>query len=115
MLSSLIAGRININSQNIVRIGIILAAAGIFLSVKTPLLAFFLIGAGGGTAVVGLITAVSKINSSGFAMGLFNTGIYAGLGLGPVLGSFFLKSLGYETVFFGSAVALLAVFFVKIE
>jgi MFS family permease len=115
MLSSLIAGRININSQNIVRIGIILAAAGIFLSAKTPLLAFFLIGAGGGTAVVGLITAVSKINSSGFAMGLFNTGIYAGLGLGPVLGSFFLKSLGYETVFFGSAVALLAVLFVKIE
>jgi predicted MFS family arabinose efflux permease len=48
-------------------------------------------------------------------MGLFNTGIYAGLGLGPVLGSFFLKPLGYETVFFGSAVALLAVLFVKIE
>ncbi len=115
MLSSLIAGRVSINSKNIVRIGITLAVAGIFLSVKLPLLAFFLIGAGGGTTVVGLITAVSRISSSGFVMGLFNTGIYAGLGLGPVLGSFFLKPLGYEIVFFGSAVVLLTVFFVKLE
>jgi MFS family permease len=115
MLSSLIAGRTSINSKNIVGIGIILAAAGIFLSVKLPLLAFFLIGAGGGTAVVGLITAVSRISSSGFAMGLFYTGIYAGLGLGPVLGSFFLEPFGYETVFLGSAIVLLAVFFVKLE
>ncbi|HHV25172.1 MAG: MFS transporter [Methanosarcina sp.] len=115
MLSSLIAGKTSINSRNIVRTGIILAAAGIFLSVKLPLLAFFLIGAGGGTAIVGLITAVSKISSSGFAMGLFNTGIYAGLGLGPVLGSFFLEPLGYETVFLGSAFMLLAVFFIKLD
>ncbi|HWQ49066.1 MAG TPA: MFS transporter [Methanosarcina sp.] len=115
MLSSLIAGKADINYKNIVRTGIILAAAGIFLSVKLPLLAFFLIGAGGGAAVVGLITAVSRISSSGFAMGLFNTGIYAGLGLGPVLGSFFLGPLGYETLFFGSAVALLSVFFIKLE
>lgn len=115
MLSSLIAGRADLNYKNIVRIGIILAATGIFLSVKLPLLAFFLIGAGGGIAVVGLITAVSRISSSGFVMGLFNTGIYAGLGLGPVLGSFFLGPLGYETLFFGSAVSLLSVFFVKLE
>jgi Arabinose efflux permease len=115
MISSLIAGRADLNYKNIVRTGIILAAAGIFLSVKLPLLAFFFIGAGGGAAVVGLITAVSRINSSGFAMGLFNTGIYAGLGMGPILGSFFLGPLGYETLFFGSAVALLSVFFVKLE
>ena len=115
MLSSLIAGRISIDSKNIVRLSIILAAGGIFLSVKMPLLAFFLIGAGGGTTVVGLITTVSKISSSGFVMGLFNTGIYAGLGLGPVLGSFFLEPLGYETVFIVSSVALLTVLFVKIE
>ena len=115
MLSSLIAGRADINSKDIVRAGIILAAVGILLSVKLPLLAFFLIGAGGGTAIVGLITAASKISSSGFAMGLFNTGIYAGLGMGPVFGSFFLEPLGYETVFFGSAILLLAMFFVKLE
>lgn len=115
MLSSLIAGRASINPKNIVRIGIILAAAGIFLSVKLPLLAFFLTGAGGGTAVVGLITAVSRINSSGFTMGLFNTGIYAGLGLGPVFGSFFLEPFGYETVFFGSAFVLLTTLFVRLE
>ncbi len=115
MLSSLIAGKISLDSKKIVRIGIILTAGGIFLSVKIPLLAFFLIGAGGGTAVVGLITTVSKISSSGFVMGLFNTGIYAGLGLGPVLGSFFLEPLGYETVFIGSAVTLLTVLFVKFE
>ena len=115
MLSSLIAGRTSINSKNTVRIGITLAAAGIFFSVKLPLLAFFLIGAGGGAAMVGLIMTVSRINSSGFSMGLFNTGIYAGLGLGPILGSFFLELLGYETVFFGSAFVLLTVLFVKLE
>lgn len=115
MLSSLTAGRADINSENIVKAGVILAAAGIFLSVKIPILAFILIGAGGGAAVVGLITAVSRISSSGFAMGLFNTGIYAGLGLGPVFGSFFLKPFGYESVFFGSALVLLAIFFVKLE
>ncbi len=115
MLSSLIAGKTGINSKNTVRIGITLAAAGIFFSVKLPLLAFFLIGAGGGAAMVGLIMTVSRINSSGFSMGLFNTGIYAGLGLGPILGSFFLELLGYETVFFGSAFVLLTVLFVKLE
>ena len=115
MMSSLIAGKVDINSNNIVRTGIVLAAAGIFLSVKLPLLAFFLIGAGGGTAIVGLIMSVSRINSSGFVMGLFNTGIYAGLGFGPMLGSFFLGPLGYEVVFIGSAVALLSVFFIKLE
>jgi MFS family permease len=115
MFSSLVAGRLKVNSKNIVRLGIILASAGILLSLKMPVLAFFLIGAGGGLAVVGLITAVSKINSSGFAMGFFNTGIYAGLGLGPVFGSFFLEFFGYKTVFLGSALLLLTTLFVKLE
>ena len=115
MLSSLMVGRAKVNSENIVKAGIILASAGILLSLKMPILAFFLIGAGGGIAVVGLITAVSKINSSGFAMGFFNTGIYAGLGLGPVFGSFFLEPFGYEIVFLGSALLLLTTLFVKIE
>lgn len=115
MLSSLIAGRVNMNYKNIVRVGIILAVAGILLSVKMPIMAFSLIGAGGGIAVVGLVTATAKISSSGFAMGLFNTGIYAGLGLGPVFGSLFLEPFGYETVFFGSALVLLTMFFVKLE
>jgi len=48
-------------------------------------------------------------------MGLFNTGIYAGLGLGPVFGSFFLGTFGYETVFLGSGFLLLTMFFVKLE
>lgn len=115
MFSSLIAGRVSANSKSIVRAGIILAAAGIFCSLSMPILAFTLIGAGGGIAIVGLITAVSKINSSGFAMGSFNTGIYAGLGLGPILGSFFLQFFSYEPVFLGSALLLLTMLFVKIE
>ena len=115
MFSSLVAGRLKVNFKSIVRSGIILASAGILLSLEMPVLAFFLIGAGGGIAVVGLITAVSKINSSGFVMGFFNTGIYAGLGLGPVFGSFFLELFGYETVFLGSALLLLTALFVKLE
>jgi MFS family permease len=115
MLSSLIAGRANRSSRGIVKSGIILAAAGILLSLKMPILAFALIGTGGGIAFVGLITATSKISSSGFVMGLFNTGIYAGLGLGPVFGSLFIEPLGYETVFIGSSLVLLTALLVKLE
>lgn len=115
MLSSLAAGRTKVKNENIVRAGIILAASGILLSLKAPLLAFFLIGAGGGTAVIGLVAAVSRISSSGIAMGLFNTGIYAGLGMIPVFGSLFIEYLGYETVFLGSALVLLAVLGLKLE
>jgi predicted MFS family arabinose efflux permease len=115
MLSSLIAGRANRSSRGIVKSGIILAAAGILLSLKMPILAFALIGTGGGVAFVGLITATSKISSSGFVMGLFNTGIYAGLGLGPVFGSLFIEPLGYETVFIGSSLVLLTALLVKLE
>jgi MFS family permease len=115
MLSSLIAGKTKMNYKSMVKAGIILAVAGILFSVKMPVLAFTLIGAGGGIAVVGLITATAKISSSGFAMGIFNTGIYAGLGLGPIFGSFFLGPFGYETVFFGSALVLFTMLFVKLE
>ena len=89
--------------------------AGILLSLKAPLLAFFLIGAGGGAAVIGLVAAVSRISSSGIAMGLFNTGIYAGLGMIPVFGSLFIEPLGYETVFLGSALVLLTILGLKLE
>ncbi len=115
MFSSLLAGRVEASSKNIIRTGVILAIAGILLSTNIPILAFLLIGAGGGAAIVGLITAVAKVSSSGFAMGLFNTGIYAGLGLGPVFGSFFIGPFGYETVFLGSALILSAVLFIKLE
>jgi len=115
MLSSLAAGRTSADYKKIVRTGIILAAVGILLSIKAPLLAFFLIGAGGGAAVIGLVTAVSRISSSGFAMGLFNTGIYAGLGLVPVFGSLFIDPLGYETVFLGSSLVLLMMLYIKLK
>lgn len=115
MLSSLAAGRTKAKNKSIIRAGIVLAAAGILFSLKVPLLAFFLIGAGGGAAVLGLVAAVSRVSSSGIAMGLFNTGIYAGLGLIPVFGSLFIGPLGYESVFLGSGLVLLTTLFVKFE
>jgi MFS family permease len=115
MFSSLIASRARVNYKNMIISGIILVSTGILLSMKMSVLAFSLIGAGGGVAVVGLITAVSKINSSGFAMGLFNTGIYAGLGLGPIFGSFFLMFYGYDISFLGSALLLLTTLLLKFE
>lgn len=69
MLSSLAAGRTKAKNKSIIRAGIVLAAAGILFSLKVPLLAFFLIGAGGGgAAVLGLVAAVSRVSSSGIAM-----------------------------------------------
>lgn len=115
MISSLIAGRIKVDYKSIVKAGIVLASAGILFSMKMPIVAFFLIGAGGGIAVVGLITATAKISSSGFSMAFFNTGIYAGLGLGPIFGSLFLENFSYEMIFFVCALILLSMFFVKLE
>ncbi|KKH91781.1 multidrug transporter [Methanosarcina sp. 1.H.T.1A.1] len=115
MLSSLAAGRASADYKKIIRTGIVLAAVGVLLSIKAPLLAFLFIGAGGGAAVIGLVTAVSRISSSGFAMGIFNTGIYAGLGLVPVFGSLFIDPLGYETVFLGSSLVLLMMLCIKFE
>ncbi|WP_235284891.1 MFS transporter [Methanosarcina sp. 2.H.T.1A.15] len=115
MLSSLAAGRASADYKKIIRTGIVLAAVGALLSIKAPLLAFLFIGAGGGAAVIGLVTAVSRISSSGFAMGIFNTGIYAGLGLVPVFGSLFIDPLGYETVFLGSSLVLLMMLCIKFE
>ncbi|KKG09541.1 MFS transporter [Methanosarcina sp. 2.H.A.1B.4] len=115
MLSSLAAGRASADYKKIIRTGIVLAAVGVMLSIKAPLLAFLFIGAGGGAAVIGLVTAVSRISSSGFAMGIFNTGIYAGLGLVPVFGSLFIDPLGYETVFLGSSLVLLMMLCIKFE
>jgi hypothetical protein len=115
MLSSLAAGRTGADYKKIIKTGLVLAAAGVLLSVKVPLLAFFLIGAGGGAAVIGLVTAVSRISSSGFTMGIFNTGIYAGLGIVPVFGSLFIGPLGYETVFLGSSLVLLMMLFIKLD
>lgn len=115
MLGSLAAGKVKIKSKYIIRTGITLAIAGVLLSVKFPIIAFSLIGAGGGITLVGLVTAVSRINSSGITMGLFNTGIYAGLGFVPIFGSFFLGGLGYEEVFLGSALALFMILFLGPE
>ena len=115
MLSSLAAGRTKAKNKSIIRAGIVLAAAGILFSLKVPLLAFFLIGAGGGAAVLGLVAAVSRVSSSGIAMGLFNTGIYAGLGLIPVFGSLFIGPLGYESVFLGSGLVLLTMLLLNLN
>lgn len=115
MLGSLAAGKTDLEYKYIIRTGITFVILGVLFSVKFPVIAFSLIGAGGGIALVGLVTAVSRISSSGITMGLFNTGIYAGLGIVPVFGSLFLGRLGYEEVFLGSALALFVILFLKPE
>ncbi|MDD3041849.1 MAG: MFS transporter [Methanosarcinaceae archaeon] len=114
MLGALAASRPVVKYRTIIRAGIIFAAAGILISPENPTLAFTLIGIGGGGTAVGLVTAVSEINSSGFAMGLFNTGVYVGLGLVPVLGSSLLGVLGFEKLFQGCALVLLAALLIKL-
>ena len=98
MFSSLAAGRVKVNSKkhSKVRDNSCLSR---YSSLKMPVLAFSLVGAGGGIAVVGMITTVSKINSSGFAMGFFNTGIYAG-SVGPGFWKFLSGVLRTTTRYF---------------
>ncbi len=112
MIASLLAGYFRIKEITIIRIGIIFSALGALFTIKCPFLGFSSLGGGSGLATVGYALAVSRINADrGLVMGLFNTTIYAGLFLAPIIAGILTGFLSLENLFIANgcilAVALL--------
>ena len=114
MIANIAAGRLDLNYRQMIRAGIAIAATGTLLTIVHPLSGFALIGAGSGTGMVGLPLAVTNMRiQRGLAMGIFNTCIYAGIGLMPVFAGVFLGILGFEAIFAACAIILLLSLLIK--
>ncbi|TAH56883.1 MAG: MFS transporter, partial [Methanosarcina mazei] len=82
------------------RIGLAFSALGAFFAIKYPFFGFSSLGGGSGVAMVGFALAVARMNADrGLAMGLFNTTIYAGLSLLPIVAGFLTETLSLKELF----------------
>jgi MFS family permease len=114
MIANIAAGRMNLQYEQMIRAGIVIAATGALITIVYPLPGFALIGAGSGTGMVGLPLAVANMRiQRGLAMGIFNTCTYAGMGIMPVFAGIFLGILGFEVIFTICAIMLLSSLLIK--
>lgn len=114
MVSNILVGRMDLKYNTMIWAGTVIAVLGTLVAIHHPIAGFTLIGIGSGTGMIGLPVAVSHMNiERGLAMGIFNTYIYAGLGLLPVLTGIFLGILGFETIFIISAAFLFLSLFLR--
>ncbi|ETA69473.1 arabinose efflux permease family protein [Methanolobus tindarius DSM 2278] len=116
MTTNLIAGRSSIKFRKMINIGIILAAAGVIISITQPLPGFTLLGIGSGMAMIGLPIAVSCMNISkkdkGLSMGIFTTFTYMGLAFLPMIMGYFTK-YGYLAMFAGTSLLMVLTLLLK--
>ncbi|WP_094228825.1 MFS transporter [Methanolobus psychrotolerans] len=113
MVTNIIVGRMNLRFKKMIVSGILLAAAGVIIAIKSPFIGFALIGIGSGTGMIGLPIAVSHMPfDKGLAMGIFNTYTYAGLAFMPIITGLFVN-MGYPAVFILSAVFMVLSLFLK--
>ena len=96
MVTSLIAGRLQVQRDVLVRVGMVITGVGAMAAVFNPI-GLTLMGAGSGLGLVGLVTGVAYLKiEKGLAMGIFNTCTYAGLALVPLISGLVLSVLGYS-------------------
>ena len=96
MVTSLLAGRLQVQRDILVRAGMVITGAGALAAVFHPI-GLTLMGAGSGLGLVGLVTGVAYLKvEKGLAMGIFNTCTYAGLALVPLISGLVLSALGYS-------------------
>jgi MFS family permease len=101
MITSLLAGRFKVKEKAIIRIGLAFSVLGAFSAARYPFLGFSSLGGGSGIAMVGFALAVARMDADrGLSMGLFNTTIYAGLSLLPIVAGFLTEALSFEELFF---------------
>jgi MFS family permease len=107
MIASLLAGYFTVKERSVIRIGIIFSILGALFAIKHPLIGFSSLGSGSGLATVGYALAVSRINKDrGLVMGLFNTTIYAGLSLVPIIAGILTGFLSLENLFIANGCIL---------
>ncbi|TQD25905.1 MFS transporter [Methanolobus vulcani] len=116
MATNLIAGRTSISYRKMINAGIILAAAGVIISITQPLPGFTLLGIGSGIGMIGLPIAVSYMNidknDKGLSMGIFTTYTYMGLAFLPMVMGYFTK-YGYHTMFAGTSLLMVLTLLLK--
>jgi MFS family permease len=116
MATNLIAGRTSISYRKMINAGIILAAAGVIISITQPLPGFTLLGIGSGIGMIGLPIAVSYMNidknDKGLSMGIFTTYTYMGLAFLPMVMGYFTK-YGYHTIFIGTSLLMVLTLLLK--
>jgi MFS family permease len=114
MITSLLGGYFKVKEQTLVRIGLGFSAFGTFCAIKYPLLGFSSLGGGSGVATVGFALAVARMNADrGLVMGLFNTTIYAGLSLAPIIAGIFINFLSFEKLFIANGFILAGALILK--
>lgn len=114
MITSLLGGYFKLNEKTLIRIGLGFSALGALSAIKYPLLGFSSLGGGSGIATVGFALAVARINADrGLVMGLFNTTIYAGLSLSPIVAGFFTDFVSIEKLFIANGCILAVTLILK--
>lgn len=84
-------------------------------AIKYPLLGFSSLGGGSGVPTVGFALAVARMNADrGLAMEFFNTTIYAGLSLAPIIAGFFIDFVSFEKLFIANGCILAVGIILKI-
>ncbi|MCM1985932.1 MFS transporter [Methanococcoides seepicolus] len=105
MISSLLASYMDTGHAKLIKRGILMATVGIVVTIYSPMLGFFIIGTGTGLMLVGLPIAIASMKvEKGIAMGVYNTCIYAGLALMPLMAGALAKSIEIKTIFFMTAI-----------
>jgi len=114
MIASLLAGHFIVKEKTIIRIGVIFSIFGALFAIKYPFLGFSSLGGGSGLATVGYALAAARINADrGLVMGLFNTTIYAGLSLVPIIAGIFTGFLSFESLFIANGFILIGALMLK--
>jgi len=114
MLTSLAGGYLRVKEKTLIQVGIGFSVLGALSAIKYPLLGFASLGGGSGVATVGFALAVVRMDADrGLVMGLFNTTIYAGLSLAPIIAGFFTGFLSYEKLFIANGCILAGALILK--
>ena len=104
MITSFMTGRMWIDHNKMIRIGMGISAIGAFLAIYHPITGLAILGAGSGIAMVGIPIAVSHMDTNrGLAMGLFNTCTYGGLAIMPLIAGLLIGHFDFEPIFLISA------------
>jgi len=98
----------------LIKRGILIATVGIVVTIYSSMLGFFIIGTGSGMMLVGLPIAIASMKvEKGIAMGVYNTCIYAGLALMPLMAGALAKSIEIKTIFLMTAILFGLTIFLK--
>lgn len=104
MISSITIARFNFSYDELIKKGIFITTLGILTTIYFPMAGFTVIGLGSGIMLLGLPLAITTMKiDHGMAMGIYNTCIYAGLALMPLIAGAFTGFFDIETIFIATA------------